>query len=147
MKKKIKIKYKTVRSAPRGEIIELYKQGGWWKDSSRERKTVPAIIKNSFCFMIAVANNKKIVGMGRVISDGVSDGYVQDVVVHKDFRGLGIGRVLIKKLTGFCVKKKLSWIGLISEPGKERFYTQLGYRQMHKYTSMLFSKDRQSRRK
>jgi len=66
------------------EIFEIYKETGWI--SNTEKFKTASLVDNSFCFAIA-RNNGKIIGMGRSISDGVSDAYIQDVAVLKKFRG------------------------------------------------------------
>ena len=66
--------------------------------------------------------------MGRVVSDGVSDAYIQDVVVLDDWRGKGIGKAIVKKLLDFCLEHKLLWIGLVAEPGTKGLYTPLGFK-------------------
>ena len=69
------------------------------------------------------------IGMGRAISDGVSDGWIQDVAVLEDWRGKGIGREIVKALLDNCLEKGLGWIGLVAEPGTREFYTPLGFRE------------------
>jgi hypothetical protein len=66
-------------------IITLYREGGWW-DSGSKPEIIPGMVKGSFIFITAVDVNGRITGMGRVISDGVSDAYIQDVVVMKEMR-------------------------------------------------------------
>jgi GNAT superfamily N-acetyltransferase len=78
--------------------------------------------------------------MGRVISDGASDAYIQDVVVLPPYRRQGIGRELIHRLTLHCLEHKIGWIGLVAEPGTARFYVQLGYRMLEGYQPMLYEK-------
>jgi ribosomal protein S18 acetylase RimI-like enzyme len=58
---------------------------------------VQAIIEKTHRFVIATLGDR-IIGMGRAISDGVSDAYIQDVTVHPDLRGKGIGKAIIRKL-------------------------------------------------
>ena len=67
--------------------------------------------------------------MGRVISDGVSDGYIQDVTVLEEMRGKGIGSLITKKLLDTCLERGLSWIGLIAEKGSNQFYHPLGFKE------------------
>ena len=63
------------------EIVALYRAGGWWKDEY-DPAEVPRLISGSFAFVVAADKNTgRAVGMGRVISDGVSDAYIQDLVV------------------------------------------------------------------
>jgi ribosomal protein S18 acetylase RimI-like enzyme len=85
------------------------------------------MIQGSLCFMVARSLEGRIIGMARVISDGYSDAYIQDVVVLKSHRGQGIGQEMIRRLTQFCVDRKIGWIGLIAEPGPQEFYEELGY--------------------
>ena len=65
--------------------------------------------------------------MGRAISDGVSDAWLQDIVVLDDYRKHGIGRAIILKLVEVCQLKKIGWIGLVAEPGTKEFYKPLGF--------------------
>lgn len=134
------VEYEIVTSAPAEEIVDLYKAGEWWQESPEARAIIPGMIKGSLCFIVARALDGRIVGMGRVISDGFSDAYIQDVVVLKTHRGLGIGRELIKRLTQFCVARKIPWIGLIAEPGTQDFYEDLEYGPLVGYQPMLHGK-------
>jgi spermidine synthase len=75
--------------------------------------------------------------MGRSISDGVSDAYIQDVTVSKPFRGKGIGSQLVTKILEKLEKDGIEWIGLIAERGSARFYQPLGFTEMSNSTPML----------
>jgi ribosomal protein S18 acetylase RimI-like enzyme len=78
--------------------------------------------------------------MGRVISDGASDAYIQDVVVLPAFRRQGVGTELIHRLTRYCVECRIQWIGLVAEPGTQAFYEKLGYLELVDYRAMLYGK-------
>ena len=140
MKEK-KIQIKLVDSWPEDEIVNLYKAGGWWKDYYDSSK-LKYMIKGSFAFAVAVNKNlNKAIGMGRVISDGVSDAYIQDLVVLPEYRDTGIGSELVKTLLKYCLSKKIIWIGLIAEPGQYGFYSNIGFKTLKKYTPMKYKKD------
>ena len=130
------IEYQVVSSLPVEAVVDLYKAGGWWQENPLWRAGIPKMIAGSFCFMVA-RSGERIVGMGRVISDGVSDAYIQDVVVLADHRKRGIGRELVRRLTEYCVERNISWVGLIAEPGTEPFYQSLGYQPLEGYRPML----------
>jgi spermidine synthase len=66
--------------------------------------------------------------------DLVSDAYIQDVVVLRQFRGCGIGGQIIQTLINGLKKNGVDWIGLIGEPGTGRFYESLGFRPMAGHT-------------
>ena len=134
------VEYDIITAAPVEDIIELYKEGGWWQESPEARTAIPGMIKGSLCFMIARDSDGRTIGMARVISDGCSDAYIQDVVVRKSHRGRGIGRELIQRLTQFCIDRGISWIGLIAEPGTQNFYEELGFGPLTGYQPMLHGK-------
>jgi aralkylamine N-acetyltransferase len=134
------IEYDAVNAAPLDEIVELYKSAGWWQESPESRAVIPSMIRGSLCFMVARSLEGRIIGMGRVISDGCSDAYIQDVVILSDYRGQGIGRELVRRLTQFCIDRKISWIGLVAEPGTQKIYEELGYGPLAGYQPMLHGK-------
>lgn len=134
-----KIQIKFVKSWSIEEIADLYKAGGWWKETWNSAN-INSIIKNSLVFAIAIdKNSNRTIGMGRVISDGVSDGYIHDLVVIPECRNLGVGKLIVKKLVDYCISKGLLWIGLISEPGNEGFFSSLNFKIMEKHTPMLYN--------
>ena len=76
----------------------------------------------------------RLVGMARVLSDGCSDAYVQDVVVDPAFRGRGIGSALVTFLVGELRSRGVDWIALVGEPGTENFYARLGFERKEGFT-------------
>ena len=131
---------KIVKETDAKAILALYRQAGWWstEDKESDLEIITKIVANSFCFVIATLDDQ-IVGMGRALSDGISDAYIQDVTVQKEFRGQGIGKAIIRTLVSFLKEHKLQWIGLICEPGYEGFYQGLGFKVMASYTPFLYS--------
>ena len=134
------VDYEAVTSAPIEEIVDLYKAAGWWQESPEARAIIPSMIRGSLCFMVARSIEGRIIGMARVISDGYSDAYIQDVVVLESYRGRGVGRELVRRLTQFCVARKIAWIGLVAEPGTQGLYQELGYGPLVDYQPMLYGK-------
>jgi ribosomal protein S18 acetylase RimI-like enzyme len=120
------------------QIVALYRAGGWWKEEY-DPAGIPSLIAGSFLFVVAVDKTSgSAVGMGRVISDGVSDGYIQDLVVLPEFRRSGIGRQIVTMLVQESRKRGLGWIALVSQPGCEEFYSLLGFKKMEGYVPLLF---------
>lgn len=132
------VEYRIVTSAPAEEIVALYQAGGWWQESAENRRRIEPMIRGSFCFMVAHLEDGRAIGMARVISDGASDAYIQDVVVFPEYRGRGIGRELIRRLTAFCRERGIGWIGLVAEPGTVPFYQSLGFTALKDYQPMLY---------
>lgn len=134
----MEITYKVVKEADAAALLQIYRAAGWWQmdENPAYLETVKSIVANSFAFVIA-QKGKNIIGMGRAISDGVSDAYIQDVTVLQSYRGQGIGKAIIRHLVGFLQENKIQWIGLISEPGYQNFYKSLGFGEMKDYTPFL----------
>jgi GNAT superfamily N-acetyltransferase len=123
------------------EIANLYRAGGWWKEEY-DQKELPRLIRGSFLFAVAVDRKTgHAVGMGRVISDGVSDGYIQDLVVLPEYRKTGIGAQIVATLVKKCLEKGISWIGLIAEPDTEKFYLPFGFHPMEGHVPLKFRSD------
>jgi len=136
-----KIEIKFVDKWDAEVIVNLYKSANWWKDSFNS-SNVSSLIKGSYRFAVVInKDEKKAIGMGRLLSDGVSDAYIQDLVILNDYRGLGLGKKLVKFLLDYCKSKDINWIGLISEPGQSKFYYNLGFAKMEKYTPMKYKID------
>jgi aralkylamine N-acetyltransferase len=123
------------------QIVEMYQAQGWWQPHDDDKGCLIArIIKGSHCFVIATEGDK-IVGMGRAISDGISDAYIQDLTVAKDRRKRGIGKRILRTLLESLRADGISWIGLIAEPGSCNLYSHAGFREMKDAVPMLMTEE------
>jgi aralkylamine N-acetyltransferase len=121
------------------QIEGLYRAQMWWQaDDENSPQLIPRLIAGSHCF-VAVFEGEDIVGMGRAISDGVSDAYIQDLTVRSDRRNQGIGRKILQTLLERLHADGLHWIGLIAEPGSCSLYRREGFREMPDALPMLMN--------
>jgi len=112
------------------QIIGLYRQAGWWSENAPDDpELVSRIVSGSHCFIIA-AHKNEIIGMGRAISDGASDAYIQDVTVREPFREQGVGSRIISMLVKRLQDDHIEWIGVIAEQGSSPFYQNLGFKKV-----------------
>jgi GNAT superfamily N-acetyltransferase len=119
-------------------LVSLYKSGGWWQ-KDHDPAHIPDLVRSSYAFAVAVHEpSGRTIGMGRVLSDGVSDAYIQDLVILPEYRGMGAGGNIVTSLLRFCTSRNISWIALIAEPGTEDFYTGLGFSPMRNHVPMKF---------
>ena len=133
---------RLVNSWPEDEIVLLYKAGAWWKDIY-DKAGIPQLIAGSFAFAVAIDQKTgKSIGMGRVLSDGISDAYIQDLVVLASYRGQNLGKKIVQILIDFCISMGIQWIGLIAEPGSSQFYKTLGFKSMRYYIPMLYTMEK-----
>ncbi|HXK50379.1 MAG TPA: GNAT family N-acetyltransferase [Clostridiales bacterium] len=135
------ITYKIVTETDRDQIIALYRQAGWWSNADdADISFVDRIVSGTFIFAVA-RDGDRIVGMGRAISDGFSDAYIQDVTVLEKYRKQGVGSGIIKLIVRTLRKRGIGWIGLISEPGAEHFYSELGFEVMKGHTPYILKNE------
>lgn len=89
------------------------------------------------CFIF---EGDEIVGVGRVLADGVDCAYICDVAVHPDYQSKGIGRKIMHHLMQVSDghRKQI----LYANPGKEGFYKTLGFKRMS--TAMAIFKDQKN---
>jgi len=129
---------RLVHSWDEEEIADLYRAGGWWKEEYKT-EDIRLLIRGSFAFAVATDERTgRTIGMGRVISDGVSDGYIQDLVVIPGYRKSGIGRRIVAVLIDRCLQAGVTWIGLIAEPETESFYIPQGFRRMEGHIPLIY---------
>ncbi|OGR21117.1 MAG: GNAT family N-acetyltransferase [Desulfobacula sp. RIFOXYA12_FULL_46_16] len=118
---------KPIISALPEDLKDLYTDAAWWDPSyDRDPGFLNHLAKESAVF-VGAFYKKKMIGMGRALSDLVSDAYIQDVTVLKEYRGKGIGKIIIRTLVEELRKKGVDWIGLVAEPGTSAFYKELGF--------------------
>ena len=118
------------------QITDLYRGEDWWKQEGDNPEMIRLIIGGSHCFLVA-RHEDRIIGMGRAVSDGASDAYLQDVTVVDSFRGKGIGTRIVETLIDRLERDGIHWIALIAERGSHPFYEHLGFSIMERATPML----------
>ena len=129
---------KSVQTLPenhRHQLLELFAEADF-ADTADGTQWLAAAVENSLAAVAAFDENDRLIGFARALGDNVSDCYIQDVAVRKEFRGQGIGKALVKALLDILKEKNIDWIGLIATPGKADFYRKLGFEVMEKHTPM-----------
>lgn len=92
--------------------------------------------ENSYS-VVFVFDEKKMVGIGRSISDGVRQSALYDIAIDPTYQGYGVGRKVIDILIN--TTPDCNFI-LYASPGKEDFYRKLGFKKMK--TGMMLFADR-----
>lgn len=80
-------------------------------------------------FTVVAREKSAIVGMGRVIGDGMLVFYIQDIIVLPAYQKRGIGKEVMRFIMEYIDGKVVdnSTIGLMAATGKESFYEQFGF--------------------
>ena len=120
-----------------GDMLEriagFYVSAGWIGADDDTGFLLPAL-RGSFLVAGAFDEAGKLCGIARVLSDGCSDAYIQDVVVAPECRGRGIGGGLIELLCAELHRRGVDWIALVGEPGTENFYRRQKWHEQPGFT-------------
>lgn len=92
---------------------------------------VEQALENDLLDVVAVANNE-VIGMGRLVGDGVMYWYLQEIIVLPEYQGKGIGTSIVNHLLEY-IKNNTSegdftCVGLTAAEGKETFYERFGFK-------------------
>lgn len=117
---------KEVSPEDQAAMERLYRENNWIGPADSAEFIAAGMINSAVA--IAAYSDGRLVGMGRALSDNVSDAYIQDVAVSSELRGQGIGGGIVRALIAELQRRGVDWIALVGAPGTERFYRNLGFR-------------------
>jgi N-acetylglutamate synthase-like GNAT family acetyltransferase len=111
-------------------VYSLLKETYWAKNRSKE--TVETTIKNSLCF--SVFDHDRQVGFARLLIDSVHS-ILLDVVIHKDYRGKGLGKWLVECITNHPAISNL--IQILWTVDADGLYEKFGFSSPEKIIFMI----------
>jgi ribosomal protein S18 acetylase RimI-like enzyme len=99
-----------------------------WKSLS---KTQAQKALDHSLFTVCAYDGKRPAGMGRIVGDGAVICYIQDLLVHPDYQGMGIGNRLIEELRNYVLSIREEgteiMLDLMCAKDREMFYTKHGF--------------------
>lgn len=92
-------------------------------------ETAKSALEHSLMGCVALTPQGGVIGMVRVVGDGVLNIYIQDVVVDRDYRGQGVGQALLRALIFKMQAMYPSdcFVSLLAAQGQSLFYERLGF--------------------
>ena len=109
-----------------GDICSLYESLGWKKYLDIDKFSFEKAMENSLLVIYAYENNK-LVGTGRIISDGIINAYICGIGVDPNYQNLGIGSEILERLVKKCEKSKLH-IQLVCDEDLVGYYNLRGFK-------------------
>jgi ribosomal protein S18 acetylase RimI-like enzyme len=104
----------------------LFETTGWNKRYNLTLKELESAIEKSW-YSSSIYDSDKLIGFGRVISDGVHHAFIVDLMIHPDYQNQGLGSQLLNRLVSKCQESKIKDIQLFSAKDKSGFYEKLGF--------------------
>ena len=108
------------------QYLELFETTGWNSMYKANSKDLSLALRNSW-YVVAAYRGSELVGVGRLVSDGVLYAMIYDMIVKPSHQGRGIGTTLLDKLVQKCEDSGLRDIQLFSASGKASFYRKRGF--------------------
>ncbi|MEH7124648.1 GNAT family N-acetyltransferase [Bacillus sp. JJ1532] len=118
------INYTTEVPTP-DRLYQLYQLEGWNDFLKLPKELLHRAMVQSWS-VISAYDREQLIGTGRIISDGLINGYICGVIVHPDYRSQGIGGEIVKRLVEKGRASNLH-IQLLSEEKKAPYYEKLGF--------------------
>lgn len=119
------IEYKPVKP-PLYEYKSLFESTGWTSSIAISNDVLKMAIDSSW-YWVSAFDNGRLVGIGRLVSDGALYAFVCDMIVLPEYQGQGIGKVILKMLKDKCMENGIQRVWLFAAPGRAGFYLKGGF--------------------
>ena len=106
-------------------LADLRESVGW----NRMESEYGSPLLSSY-YHIAVYDGGQLVGYIDSVSNGVTDAYIQDLMVSPDHQGKGIGTDLMNKMIARLKEKHIYVISVAFEERLKPFYDRFGFSSM-----------------
>lgn len=103
-------------------LARLFRSVGWGERSA-DVALLAAIVKAS-TWVVSAWEGDEIVGFARAISDGYTNAYVTDVLVHEAYRREGIATAMVRRL--MADRDHIHFV-LRAEPHLHPLYEKVGF--------------------
>ena len=116
------ISYRDDRDLPLDPLVALYRANVW--SSAEKGEALREAMRGSHSVATAWAGDR-LVGLGNTLSDGHLVVYYPHLLVHPDFRRLGIGEEILRRLRGRY--KSIHMHILVSDGRAVGFFEKCGF--------------------
>ncbi|MBM7715010.1 ribosomal protein S18 acetylase RimI-like enzyme [Bacillus thermophilus] len=117
--------YKVIINIPisNNEVPELREHIGW----GRRDDDYPILFERCNFWAGVRGKNNKLIAFGYVCGKGLKHGYMEDIIVHPQYQGRGIGVELVKELLRESERFGLRIVTVSYEENKTSFYKAYGF--------------------
>lgn len=78
-------------------------------------------------YHISVYDNERLVGYIDSVSNGATDAYIQDLMVHPDYQRRGVGTELMNRMIAALKQRHIYMITVVFEEDLKPFYRRFGF--------------------
>ncbi|MFF2051972.1 GNAT family N-acetyltransferase [Leifsonia sp. NPDC058194] len=112
------------------DLVSLYDAVGW-SAYTQDPERLERAVQQSLGVAVCWSDGSTLVGLARVVGDGVTIAYLQDVLVHPGFQRRGVGARLVDAVFAPFDDVRQHVLLTDAEPGQRAFYEALGFTEVH----------------
>lgn len=120
------------------QLQELLRVGGAFWARERKQEDLKIAIANSNP-VVSIWDEEKLIGFARATSDGVYRAAIWDVIVHPNYRGLGLGGKLVETVLSHPLVNRVERVYLTTTH-QQSFYQHIGFERNDTTTMVLYNK-------
>ena len=111
---------------PRDLFYALFQTTGWNDNYGLTPSELEKALRASW-HLVCAYDGERLVGFGRMMSDGVLHAMIYEMIVEPTYQGQGIGTHILKQLIAYCQAAGVRDIQLFCARGKRTFYEKNGF--------------------
>lgn len=108
------------------QFWELFQTTGWNQKYRLEPEELLGALRSSW-YVLSAYEDGRLVGFGRLVSDGILHAMIYELIVLPEYQGQGIGGQILERLVGKCQEVGVRDIQLFCAVGKREFYEKRGF--------------------
>lgn len=118
-------------------LLHLYESVGW-SAYTQDNPDLTSLLEGARHYLTAW-DGERLIGLIRVVGDGVYIAYIQDVLVHPDYQRQGIGKHLMQTMLTEIRYAKQIILTTENSPATKAFYQSLGMKDFNDTGALGFS--------
>ena len=116
------------------QLQMLFNQAAFWARERTIKDLKTAVLKSNP--VVTIWDDQTMIGFCRGTSDGVYRATIWDVVIHKEYQGLGLGRKLVETALSHPLMSQVERVYLMTTY-QQKFYQKIGFQENQSTTMVL----------
>ncbi len=108
------------------QFWNLFQTTGWNENYQLTSQELIEALRSSW-YLLAAYKGEKLIGFGRLVSDGILHAMIYELIVLPEYQGQGIGGEILERLIDYCQAAGVRDIQLFCARGKRKFYEKRGF--------------------
>ena len=111
---------------PQERFLDLFQTTGWNDTYHLSPQELFRAVSINW-FAVSAFDGERLVGFGRVVSDGVLHAMIYEMIVLPEYQRQGVGAQILHLLVQKCLDANIRDIQLFCARGKRGFYEKYGF--------------------